>query len=124
MSGKKALRLAAMLAVGCWFAAASESLQAQEAVTLQGEVVDMACYMAKGSKGPGHKSCAQMCAKKGVPLGLLTDSGELYLLLDDHDNVAAYDAVKKLAGERAQVSGKKFVKQGVASIVVGEAKPQ
>lgn len=111
-------------AVGLWslaFAAACP-VGAQEQVTLQGEVVDMACYMAKGSRGAAHKSCAQMCAKKGVPLGLLTDGGELYLLVDDHDNAAAYEAVKKLAGERAEVSGRKFVKQGVASIVVGAAK--
>lgn len=110
--------------VGLWSLAlvAARPAVAQEQVTLQGEVVDMACYMAKGSRGAAHKSCAQMCAKKGVPLGLLTDGGELYLLVDDHDNAAAYDAVKKLAGERAEVSGRKFVKQGVASIVVGAAK--
>ena len=48
---------------------------AQEDVTVQGEVVDMACYMAKGSKGAAHMACAQMCAKKGVPIGVLTESG-------------------------------------------------
>ena len=96
--------------------------RAQEDVTVQGEIIDMACYMAKGSKGSAHKACAQMCAKKGVPIGVLTDGGEVYLLLDDHNNSDPYEAAKKLAGERAEISGKKFVKQGVASIVVGAAK--
>ena len=95
---------------------------AQEDVTVQGEIIDMACYMAKGSKGPSHKACAVMCAKKGVPIGVLTDGGEVYLLLDDHNNTDPYDAAKKLAGERAEISGKKFNKQGVASIVVSGAK--
>lgn len=96
--------------------------QAQEDTTVQGEIIDMACYMSKGSKGSAHKACAQMCAKKGVPIGVLTDGGEVYLLLDDHNNPDPYDAAKKLAGERAEVKGKKFNKQGVASIVVGEVK--
>ena len=97
---------------------------AQEDVTVQGEILDMACYMAKGSKGAGHKACAQMCAKKGVPIGILTDAGEVYLLLDDHNNPDPYDDAKKLAGEHAQITGKKYSKQGVASIVVGAVKGQ
>lgn len=96
--------------------------RAQEDVTVQGEIIDMACYMAKGSKGAAHKACAQMCAKKGVPIGVLTEGGEVYLLLDDHNNPDPYDAAKKLAGDRAEISGKKFSKQGVASIVVNGAK--
>jgi hypothetical protein len=100
------------------------SASGQEDLTVQGEIVDMACYMAKGSKGSAHKACAQMCAKKGVPIGVLTDGGELYLLLDDHNNQDPYDAAKKLAGERAEVTGKKFSKQGVASIVVSGVKEQ
>ena len=102
----------------------SAAAYAQEDVTVQGEILDMACYMAKGSKGAGHKACAQMCAKKGVPIGILTDAGEVYLLLDDHNNPDPYDDAKKLAGERAEITGKKYSKQGVASIVVGGVKGQ
>ncbi len=91
-------------------------------VTVQGESVDMACYMAKESRGAAHKACAVMCAKHGGPIGVLTDNGALYLLLDDHNNEDPYEAVKKLAGERAEVTGKKIDKQGVAGIVVGSAK--
>ena len=95
---------------------------AQDDVSVQGEIVDLACYMAKGSRGTAHKACAQLCAKKGVPMGVLTDDGELYLLLDDHNNSDPYEATKKLAGERAEVKGKKFIKPGVASIVVEAVK--
>ena len=103
-------------------ALAAYPVAAQDDVTVQGEIIDMACYMAKGSRGAAHKACAQMCAKKGVPIGVLTDAGDVYLLLDDHNNPDPYDSAKKLAGERAEVSGKKFSKQGVASIVVGGVK--
>jgi hypothetical protein len=99
-------------------------VHAQEEVTVQGEIVDMACYMSKGSRGSAHKSCAQLCAKRGVPIGVLTDSGELYLLLDDHNNSDPYEQAKKLAGVRAEVNGKKFNKEGVSSIVVSAVKEQ
>jgi len=97
-------------------------VSAQEKVTVQGEIIDMACYMAKGKKGPEHKSCALLCAKSGVPIGILTDAGEVYLLLDDHDDTDPYEAAKKLAGSRAEITGTKYVKPGVASIVVSGAK--
>jgi hypothetical protein len=95
---------------------------AQDQVSMSGEVVDLACYLSKGSKGTRHKACAQMCAKKGMPLGLLTESGDVYLLIEDHDNPSPYESVKELAGEQAQVAGKKFTKGGMQSILVSEAK--
>jgi hypothetical protein len=94
---------------------------AQEEISVQGEIVDLACYLAKGKKGPEHKACAQMCAKGGVPLGVLTESEELYLLIDDHSNPKPYEAAKKLAGTNAEISGKKWVRNGMASIVVDAA---
>jgi hypothetical protein len=113
---------AVVLAVAAGALVCSPPVHAQEDITVQGEIIDMACYMAKGSHGAAHKACAQLCAKKGVPIGILTDGGEVYLLLDDHNNPDPYDSAKKLAGDRAEISGKKFSKQGVASIVVGGAK--
>jgi hypothetical protein len=97
---------------------------AQEDVTVQGEIVDMACYMSKGSRGSAHKSCAQLCAKRGVPIGVLTEAGDVYLLLDDHNNPDPYETAKKLAGSNAEVNGKKFSKPGVTGIVVSNVKEQ
>jgi hypothetical protein len=95
---------------------------AQEAVAVSGEVVDLSCYLSKGSKGPRHKTCAKMCAEKGLPIGVLTESGDLYLLLEDHDNPDPYEALKKLAGSNAEVGGKKFTRSGMQSILVQESK--
>lgn len=111
------LSLLAGTAVGV-VAFTAPPLPAQESVTVVGEVIDLSCYLAKGSKGKGHKTCAQMCAKKGLPIGVLSDSGELLLLIEDHDNSDPYEAAKGLAGERVEVAGKKFSRNGMASIVV------
>jgi len=114
--------LAAMIGVGP--AMTAPRAAAQDAITVSGEVVDLACYLSKGSKGKRHKACAELCAKKGMPLGVLTESGDVYLLIEDHDNPDPYDTVKGLAGDQAEVSGKKFVKGGVQSILVSAAKGQ
>ena len=94
----------------------------QEAITVKGEVVDLACYLSKGSKGKRHKTCAELCIKKGLPIGVLTESGDVYLVIEDHDNPAPYEAVKAFAGEQAEVTGKKFIKGGVQSILISGAK--
>lgn len=110
--------------VGLAPAVAAPRVGAQEAITVSGEVVDLACYLSKGSKGKRHKQCAQLCAKKGLPLGVLTDAGDVYLLIEDHDDPGPYETAKALAGERITVSGKKFSKGGVQSVLVANAKAE
>jgi hypothetical protein len=122
----------ALIAVAYWLvlpslicmapAAIPQPAFAQDQVTVKGEIVDLACYLAKGLKGKRHKACAELCAKKGLPIGVLTDAGDVYLLIEDHDDPGPYEAAKGLAGEQAEVSGKKFIKGGVQSIQVGGAK--
>ena len=114
--------LALLSLIGLVPTALGQRASAQEEIKVSGEVVDLACYLSKGSKGKRHKQCAELCAKKGLPLGVLTDSGDVYLLLEDHDDPGPYETVKGLAGERATVSGKKFVKGGVQSVLVAETK--
>lgn len=40
-------------------------------IVVQGELVDMSCYMAHEGKGPKHADCAKTCVLGGAPLGLL-----------------------------------------------------
>ncbi len=58
-----------------------------------GEVMDLACYTAKGAKGADHAGCAKSCVKNGQPMGLLTDDGTLVLLAADHKDGAPYEAL-------------------------------
>jgi len=57
------------------------------AVDVNGVLVDMSCYKKdKSNTGVDHKmpqetkNCAVECAKKGQPVGLLTDKGDLYIV--------------------------------------------
>lgn len=90
-------------------------------VTLQGEVVDLACYMGHEAKGAKHKDCADLCIKGGMPVGLLTKDGGVYLLVEDHTNKAAYQNVKGWAAEQVKVVGDLHKRGGLQAIVVEKA---
>ncbi|MBV9080637.1 MAG: hypothetical protein JO102_05920 [Elusimicrobia bacterium] len=92
------------------------------ATTIQGEVVDMTCYLGGGAKGAKHKDCAQACVKGGLPMGLLTNDGKLYLIVEDHAKKATYASLKDMAGDQASVTGKVSSQGGVQAIEASEAK--
>lgn len=98
-----------------------ESKTAGKVATLQGEMLDMACYMNHEGKGEKHAKCAEMCIKGGAPLGLLTKDGKVYLLVNDHGNEKAFAEAKLLAGANARVTGKVVSRGGVQAIVVAKA---
>jgi hypothetical protein len=55
-------------------------------VTLTGEIIDFSCYLQIGKHGEKHRSCAQKCFQQGQPIGLMTQNGDLYLLMEEeHD---------------------------------------
>jgi hypothetical protein len=49
--------------------------------TIEGEFIDLQCYVGMNAHGKDHKDCAQKCAKAGVPFGLLTKDGKVYSIL-------------------------------------------
>lgn len=86
--------------------------------SVQGEVLDMACYMAHEGKGSKHKSCALKCIKDGAPIGLLTKDGAVYLLVEDHDSPQPYAQIKEWAAEQVKVTGELKQRGGVQAILV------
>ena len=92
-------------------------------VTVKGEVIDTACYFAKGAKGERHKKCAQMCVKGGIPAGLLAEDGTIYILNEDHSDerhAAAFEKIKERAAEVVTVKGALIEKSGVKMLFVHE----
>ena len=55
-------------------------------ITVVGEIVDFSCYIQLGKHGEKHRSCGQKCVNNGQPIGLLTKTGALYMLMpEEHD---------------------------------------
>ncbi len=93
-----------------------------EAFSVEGEIVDMACYVANEAKGPDHAGCAKSCLKAGQPMGLLSDDGTLYLLYASHKDGAPFETAKDHAGAKVSVSGKLSTMSGVKGIEVQSVK--
>jgi hypothetical protein len=54
--------------------------------TVVGEIVDFSCYLEVGKHGDKHRDCAQKCFRNNQPIGLLTENGDLYMLMEEeHD---------------------------------------
>lgn len=57
-----------------------------KSVSLVGEIIDLSCYLQVGKHGDKHRECGQKCVRNGQPVGLLTEDGTVYLLVDEeHD---------------------------------------
>jgi molybdopterin-guanine dinucleotide biosynthesis protein A len=107
----KVLSLAAAIVIGvpAWNGAASE-------VTIQGELVEIACAASRGAEGKGqaHAACALTCAKRGEPVGVLT-SDAVYEVAGDftaNDNARLLDFLAKqvsVTGELTERDGKKLL---------------
>src|SRR5213080_5160255 len=52
---------------------------AQE-IVVTGEVLDMTCYIAYNLSGPEHAKCARVCIRNGLPVGIKSEDGKVYLL--------------------------------------------
>ena len=99
-----------------------EETNAQE-VTLKGKLIGLTCFIKHGSKGKNHKNCAIDCAKKGLPIGLLSE-GKIYQISGSgHDSlVEAYKPLLKYMEGTAHIKGKVFKKNGIYLLVVNKIK--
>lgn len=115
----------ALVLAGGLLVAGGEARAADAAVeTLTGEIVDLACYIPHPAtgRGNGHRKCADTCLKKGMPIGLLTEDKQVYLLLENHDNPKPYGELRNKAAETVTVEGTKAAQGGVQGFVVEAVK--
>jgi hypothetical protein len=55
-------------------------------------------------------------------MGLLTGDGEVYLLIENHDDPDPYDNLKKLAGTQVEIRAVKYSRDGMSALMVLESK--
>jgi len=124
---KRLVVISAVLALAVWSAAvvaADAKAKAKPAakMTLKGELVDMGCYMGHEAKGEKHKECALKCISNGMPMGLLTADGKLYLVTLNHDSADPYNQCKEWAGSMVEITGAVSQRAGMKSIDCEAAK--
>jgi hypothetical protein len=110
-------KIFALVATAAFVAALASSTFAQ-ATTVKGEVVDVACATKKapGGKGDDHAGCAMACAKKGMPVGIMT-ADAIYTVSGDY---AANNNAKLLefVAKRVEVTGDVTEKDGQKTIAI------
>ena len=119
------LRPAALLLA---FTAASPALAADpgERVQITGEVIDTWCYFSGVMGGPdavtgsAHHTCALWCSAGGIPVGLLGDDGEGYMVLkiEGDDANAMGDTQLSLASHEITADGMLYKRDGLNYLVV------
>ena len=93
-----------------------------KATTVQGEVIDMACYMTKGEKGAAHADCAQMCINSGLPVGVLDKSGHVYLCMTSNHK-PANSLLVQYAAKQVKITGTVYKKGGMDLLAVDKVEP-
>ncbi|HVU15483.1 MAG TPA: hypothetical protein VHD32_01050 [Candidatus Didemnitutus sp.] len=118
--------LLSLIAVACLLLgfASSSAFAAPEGPTVKvkGEVVDLWCYLEGGDHGADHRDCAVACAKAGNPVGLLTDKGEIYVMMGIKDHQPGREVLIDKMAETVTVEGTLVKKGGVQVIYVTAVK--
>ena len=91
-------------------------------MTVRGEILDMACYVAHEAKGADHAACAKRCVKGGQPMGLLAEDGTVYLLYANHEDGSAYEQAKEYAGQKVEIVGIAATQAGIKGLEVSSVK--
>lgn len=99
-----------------------------ERIEVTGEMIDTWCYFSgvMGSyaavQGTAHHTCALWCAAGGIPVGLLTEDGTVYMVLklEGADPQAEPETLLTVASDVLVADGLHYVRDGVNYLVVEE----
>ena len=96
-----------------------QSVVGAQEILVTGEVLDMTCYIANNLSGPDHAECARVCIRNGLPAGIKTQDGKVYLLTGEPGqsiNAKLADYAAKIV----TIKGKQTVRDGFAQLQVEE----
>jgi len=88
---KLIIGLASVALVGGFAATQLVAADKPESKTVQGELVDMACFSKGGAKGEKHAGCGTKCMSSGIPAGVLVD-GKAWTLAVNPTPLAEYSS--------------------------------
>lgn len=110
------------------FAAVFLSTAAQAAtpqrVQVTGELIDTWCYITEimFAEGTAHHQCAIWCAAGGIPVGILGDDGQVYMVLKFEGDAAsvANPAVLEIQTHKVKVDGDLYERDGINYLLVNQ----
>ncbi len=103
-------------------AATQASATEPKRVTVTGEAIDSWCYLSEimWALGSAHHRCAVWCARGGVPVSILSEDEEVYVLLlvEDDPGVVGNEAVFRSQTNEVVVTGDLYERDSVNYLAV------
>ena len=95
-------------------------------IEIKGEIIDTWCYFSgvmgdtDATRGTAHHTCALWCAAGGIPVGVRTEEGEVYMVLKfkGEDPLEQTDTLMEIQSDVITARGKHYLRDGVNYIVV------
>ena len=97
-----------------------------EPITIRGEFIDTWCYFSgvmgppDATQGTAHHTCAIWCSAGGIPVGMLSDDGTVYMILsiEGDDQNAGGQTQLELASHTATVDATLYARDGLNYITI------
>jgi hypothetical protein len=102
-----------------WSEGRNHSVLGPQEILVTGEVLDMTCYIASNLSGPDHAECARVCIRNGLPAGIKTKEGKVYLLTGEPGHSINAE-LADYAAKVVTIKGKQTVRDGFAQLQVEE----
>ncbi len=110
----------------CFPAQAAQPAGNGKMVDIKGEVIDTWCYFSgvMGATdlvtGTAHHTCALWCAAGGIPVGVRTEEGKVFMVLhlEGEDPLAQTDTVMEIQSDVITVRGMHYLRDGIDYLVV------
>ena len=120
-------RISRLAALACLLPGAVLAAEG-ERIEVRGEIIDTWCYYSGVMGGPeavvgtAHHTCALWCSAGGIPVGLLGEDGEVYMVLkiEGDDASASGDTQLRLASHEVTADGILYRRDGLNYLVVEE----
>lgn len=120
---KKGVLIAIATLVGVAMAAPAQAATGQR-ISITGEVIDSWCYITEimFAEGTAHHQCALWCAAGGIPVGILGEDGQVYMVLklEGDATSVANPAILKIQTHKVTVDGDVYDRDGIRYLVVNK----
>ncbi|MEO0620460.1 MAG: hypothetical protein AAFZ01_14420 [Pseudomonadota bacterium] len=120
------IAVVAITAMTLWSSAPAHATVEAKRVQVTGEMIDTWCYYSgvmggtEAVVGSAHHTCALWCAAGGIPVGLLTETGDVYLVLklEKRGTAKADDTLLSVQSDRLTADGMLYERDGLKYLVV------
>ena len=119
---KLAARLILMLGVALSAPAMAADAPAPKRITVTGEIIDSWCLLSEimYAQGSAHHQYAIWCARGGVPVGILGENEQVYVVLKIQDDPAMLEnpGIMKVQTNKVTVEGNLYERDSVKYIAI------